>query len=631
MSVPLLSVEGLSLEFATRSGRVHALEDVSFAVGKGEIVGIVGESGSGKSALSFAIMGILDDAAEIRAGSIRFEGVDLLAAKDAFAQVRGREMSMIFQSPRTALNPIRRVGRQIEDVLLRHGPVARRDVKREAISALARVRIPDPEQRYEAYPFELSGGMCQRVMIAMALACSPSMLIADEPTTGLDVTTQAVVMDLIRDIVSDTRMATILITHDLALAGEYCDRILVMHAGHIVESAPAAAFPRRSQAPLHQAPVCRDARRRAVARRSRRHSGSASRLEKRLALLPLPRALRPRDGGMRQRPDPSRRSRAGSPRSLPASSMNAIVEARGLTKLYPMRRGMTRRFLHAVDRVDLAIGERECVGLVGESGCGKSTLARLIARLIEPTAGTLAFDGIEITSASRSARADQRERASVQMVFQDPNESLNPGFTAFEAVANPIRRLVGGLSGNGVAERVARAFDDVGLPRELARRYPHQLSGGQKARVGIARAIAVDPRLIILDEPTSALDASVQSVILKLLGELRAKRNVSYLFVSHDLDVIRLICDRIAVMYLGCIVESGPTDRVLARPAPSLYTRSPRRDSRPGAARQEGGAAGRSCSEPHRSGSTSVPLRRAMSDRGEPVPPHCAATVADRG
>jgi peptide/nickel transport system ATP-binding protein len=243
MSVPLLSVQGLSLEFETRSGVVQALEDISFTVEKGEIVGVVGESGSGKSVLSYAIMGLLDAAARTPSGTIHFNGLDHRAAGDGMADLRGRELSMIFQSPRTSLNPIRRIGRQIADVLVTHGPVTRAKARQGAIAALGRVRIPDPERRYEAYPFELSGGMCQRVMIAMALACEPSLLIADEPTTGLDVTTQAVVMDLIRDIVAQTRMAAILITHDLALAGEYCDRILVMHAGHIVEAAPAACFP----------------------------------------------------------------------------------------------------------------------------------------------------------------------------------------------------------------------------------------------------------------------------------------------------------------------------------------------------------------------------------------------------
>lgn len=240
MSVPLLSVEGLTLDFRTRSGRVKVLEDISLAVTKGEILGIVGESGSGKSVLSYGIMGLLDAAADIRAGSIHFGGMDLLNAKTSMADLRGRELSMIFQSPRTALNPIRPVGRQIEDVLKRHGPVLSSRARAGAIEAMARVRIPDPARRYNAYPFELSGGMCQRVMIAMALACSPSLLIADEPTTGLDVTTQAVVMDLIREMVKETGMAAIVITHDLALAGEYCDRIMVMHAGHAVETAPTA-------------------------------------------------------------------------------------------------------------------------------------------------------------------------------------------------------------------------------------------------------------------------------------------------------------------------------------------------------------------------------------------------------
>ena len=240
MKIPLLSVDGLSLDFETRSGTVKALEDIAFTVEKGEILGIVGESGSGKSVLSFAIMGLLDKAARIRFGQINFGGADLIGPRSAIKELRGREISMIFQSPRTALNPIRRVGQQIEDVLVRHGPMSRSKAKIAAIAALERVRIPDPERRYRAYPFELSGGMCQRVMIAMALATNPSLLIADEPTTGLDVTTQAVVMDLIRDIAVETRMAVILITHDLALAGEYCDRTVVMHAGHVVETVPAA-------------------------------------------------------------------------------------------------------------------------------------------------------------------------------------------------------------------------------------------------------------------------------------------------------------------------------------------------------------------------------------------------------
>jgi oligopeptide/dipeptide ABC transporter ATP-binding protein len=253
--------------------------------------------------------------------------------------------------------------------------------------------------------------------------------------------------------------------------------------------------------------------------------------------------------------------------------MTALLDARSLKKLYPIRRGLRRQYLHAVDGVDLSIDQGQCVGLVGESGCGKSTLARLVARLIEPTSGAIVFDGVEMGATSLRTFASSQMRAAIQAVFQDPHESLNPSFTAFDAVADPVRRLARAADGRAVADRVFNAFDDVGLPRELARRYPHQLSGGQKARVGIARAIAVDPRLIILDEPTSALDASVQSVILKLLGVLRAKRGMSYLFVSHDLEVVRLICDRIDVMYLGRIVESAPTERLLSNPT-HPYTRA---------------------------------------------------------
>jgi len=253
--------------------------------------------------------------------------------------------------------------------------------------------------------------------------------------------------------------------------------------------------------------------------------------------------------------------------------MTALLDARALTKLYPLRRGFSRQYLHAVDGVDLTIDEGQCVGLVGESGCGKSTLARLVARLIEPTSGVMHFAGAEISSTSLRAFASSPLRAAIQAVFQDPHESLNPSFTAFDSVADPVRRLLRPSARAELDDRVFGAFDDVGLPRELARRFPHQLSGGQKARVGIARAIAVDPRLLILDEPTSALDASVQSVILKLLGELRAKRGMSYLFVSHDLEVVRLICDRIEVMYLGRIIESAPTKALLANPS-HPYTRA---------------------------------------------------------
>ena len=253
--------------------------------------------------------------------------------------------------------------------------------------------------------------------------------------------------------------------------------------------------------------------------------------------------------------------------------MTKLLEARSLTKLYPIGRRLSRQYLHAVDRVDLAIDEGQCVGLVGESGCGKSTLARLVARLIDPTSGTIAFAGADIAATSMTSFASTPQRAAIQAVFQDPHESLNPSFTAFECVANPIRRLTRPAGSNVVSDRVFQAFDDVGLPRALAARYPHQLSGGQKARVGIARAIAVDPTLLILDEPTSALDASVQSVILKLLGNLRAKRGMSYLFVSHDLEVVRLICDRIDVMYLGRIIESAPTAALLSNPS-HPYTRA---------------------------------------------------------
>src|ERR1700757_2139424 len=549
---PLLDVNDLTVEFSTRRGIVKAVQHVNIGVAKGETLGIVGESGSGKSVTSYAVMRILDRAGKIAEGSVMFSGIDVQAAsEEEMRALRGGEMSMIFQSPRLALNPIRKIGHQIEDVLLQHVQVDRSQVSEKAIEALEQVRIARPRERYHAYPFELSGGMCQRVVIALALACNPRLLIADEPTTGLDVTTQKAVMDLIVELTRQRGMSTILITHDLGLAAAYCDRVVVMEKGRVVETAKSADIFASPQHPY-----------------TRKLMRATPRIGVSL------RDLLPEDADL--------------PASLPAATADAMQGAAGekpllivekLVKEYP-RQGATavlsklfgrkppveQEVFRAVDGISFSVGRGESVGLVGESGCGKSTTSMMVMRLLDQTSGRIAFDGEEIGSMLPQAFARLPPPSRIQMVFQDPTDSLNPRFTAARAIADPILQL-GDIRGrDALRARCEELATLVGLPISLLDRFPHQLSGGQKARVGIARAIALHPKLVILDEPTAALDVSVQAVVLNLLQDLKAKLGMSYLFVSHDLNVVRLLCDRVIVMRTGRIVEEGSSERVLSDP-----------------------------------------------------------------
>lgn len=548
---PLLDVQDLTVEFTTRRGIVKAVQHVNISVAKGETLAIVGESGSGKSVTSYAVMRILDRAGSIAEGSVMFSGIDVRAAtEDQMRDLRGREVSMIFQNPRAALNPIRKVGDQIEDVLRTHVQQAQvADHGEKAIEALEQVKIARPRERYHAYPFELSGGMCQRVVIALALACNPQLLIADEPTTGLDVTTQKAVMDLIVELTRRKAMSTILITHDLGLAAAYCDRVVVMEKGRVVETAKAADIFANPQHPYTKK-LMRATPRLGVSLRD---------------LLPEEESAAPSV--------PAPATAASAEGQKPLLLIEKLVKEyprQGATatlgKLFGRKPPVEPDVFRAVDGISFLIGHGESVGLVGESGCGKSTTSMMVMRLLGQTSGLIQFDGEDIGGIAPAAFARLPQRSRIQMVFQDPTDSLNPRFTAARAIADPIMQL-GDIRGrDALRTRCEDLATMVGLPHNLLDRFPHQLSGGQKARVGIARAIALHPKLVILDEPTAALDVSVQAVVLNLLQDLKARLGMSYLFVSHDLNVVRLLCDRVIVMRTGRIVEEGSSEKVLSDP-----------------------------------------------------------------
>ncbi|MEE8630110.1 MULTISPECIES: nickel ABC transporter ATP-binding protein NikE [Methylobacterium] len=529
MQPPLLSIEGLRVTFATRRGPVEALRGVSLSVAPGESLGLVGESGSGKSVTAFAAARLLDRAGRITGGSVRFRGQDVtrLAAADLRA-AHGQAIGMIFQNPRAALNPIRPIGRQLADVLMAGG-LSKVQAKERALESLEAVRIRDAARRLDAYPHELSGGMCQRVMIALALACRPALLIADEPTTGLDVTTQKTVMDLVARLTAERGMAMILITHDLGLAAQYCGRIAVMEQGRLVEEGePGALFAK----PRHP-------------------------YTKRLvAASPTPTST------LSDLVPESPRSPA-RPRPAPAPGTPPLLAVEGLGKMFGGAM--------AVEDVSFSLCEGESLGLVGESGSGKSTTSRMICRLLDASAGKILFDGESIgTIPARDFHRSPHRRA-IQIVFQDPTDSLNPRFSAFDCIAHPLRRLTP-LRGEPLRLRVIESAERAGLPSALLDRFPHQLSGGQKARIGIARAIAVKPRLLVLDEPTAALDVSVQAGVLRLLDDLRREDGLAVLFVSHDLNVVRMMCERTLVLQGGRVVEEG-VSRDLFRSPRTAYTR----------------------------------------------------------
>jgi peptide/nickel transport system ATP-binding protein len=592
--VPQLAVESLTVRYATQAAEISALRDVSFSIEKGEALALVGESGSGKSTIALAILGLLGSEATIAGGRIMFGGRNLLDLPRAeLRALRGDQLSVVFQDPFASLNPALTIGAQLADPLVQHRAIRRIDAMAKAGAALAEVGLPRPDELLNAYPHQLSGGMQQRVLIAQALICDPDLLVLDEPTTALDVTIEAQILDLLDALRRRRGLTMLFITHNLGVVNRLCDRACVLYAGSVLEQGPSSLI---LGEPLH--PYTRGLLNSMVQlgpQRRERLTPIPGRFPD-LRRLPTgclfhPRCphvrdacrteaqvMRPLSGGS------VRCWRAGSlpaeasvaPPQAPArvvSTQAPLLAARDLHKVYPLARRpvfggprllcFEKREVRAVDGVSLAIRAGEVLGLVGESGSGKSTLGRCVARLIEMSGGRLDFHGRDVTAARgatlRSFRAD------VQIVFQNPMSSLNPRRRVGATIGRSLD-LLGPAQTRDRQARIGELLESVGLPADYAGRYPRQLSGGERQRVSIARALASNPALVVCDEPISALDVSVQATVLNLLADLRDRLGLAYLFISHDLSAVAHIADRIAVMYGGIVLEEGPTDSVLAPP-----------------------------------------------------------------
>ncbi|MDR6574416.1 peptide/nickel transport system ATP-binding protein [Curtobacterium sp. 320] len=520
----VLTVEHLSVTFDVDGTVVRAVDDASFTVGRGEVVAVVGESGSGKSMTAMTAMGIAPDGARAT-GSIRLGDLEVLGADErTLRAARGRRVSMIFQDPSAALNPVFTVGFQLAEAVRRADDgLDRAAVRERSLDLLRAVEVPEPERRLGQYPHELSGGQCQRVMIAMALAADPDLLIADEPTTALDVTVQAEVLDVLRRLRERTGTAILLITHDMGVVADIADRVVVMRRGSVVETGSARA--------VFAAPAA-DYTRELLAAVPRMGTGAVQEAQ----VGPAAEVATP------------------------------VLDVRHLVVEYG---GALRGRFRAVDDVLFTVGRGEIVGLVGESGSGKTTIGRAAVGLAPITAGAVLVEGTDVAGAHRASRRAMRRRVGV--VFQNPLRSLNPRYTVGQTVAEPLRQILG-LPADEVRERVERLLADVGLDGGFRERFPHELSGGQRQRVAIARAVALDPALLIADEPTSALDVSVQARVLDVFRELQERLGFACLFVTHDLAVVDTLCDRVVVLHGGRVAEQGSRDAILRAPQ-DPYTR----------------------------------------------------------
>ncbi len=594
---PALRVHALNTVLDTPRGVVRAVDGVDFELRPGECFALVGESGSGKSMTALSIMRLLPEAGRIVGGEVGLDGVDLLGLPEAaMRSVRGRRIAMIFQEPSTALNPVLSVGRQIVEVIERHTDLSPEKAKRKAIELLRSVGIADAERRFEQYPFELSGGLKQRAMIAGALAVDPEVLIADEPTTALDVTIQAQILELLARLLRERGMALLLITHDLGIVAKMAQRVAVMYAGEIVEVGERESFMRAPQHPYSQKLF-------AALPSPRRRAGElavirgqvppltepfhACRFAERCdqvfdrCRVEAPAMLEARPGHFAR--CHLRAAGPAGPRSEAAHSEqdrkslstegDVLLRVRELQVHFPIRRGLFKRtvgHVKAVDGVSFDLRAGRTLALVGESGSGKTTTGKAMLQLIAPTAGSVRYGDTELTALSRAELRSRR--SAMQIIFQDPYGSLDPRMRVLEILLEGMRSLGIGRNDAERGERLIGLLGEVGLPAEALGRYPHEFSGGQRQRIAIARALAVEPRLIVCDEPTSALDVSVQAQILNLLRRLQQRLGIAYLFITHNIAVVEYLAHEVAVMYQGKIVEHGEADRVLGAPA-HPYTR----------------------------------------------------------
>lgn len=542
----ILSVSNLTTSFRRNGVWNAVVNDVSLTVNAGETVAIVGESGSGKSVTAMSIMRLLPERTSRVTGDIRLEGTDLLSLSEHEMQdVRGNRIAMIFQEPMTSLNPVMTVGRQIAEAIRRHRKVSAEDARRQTIALFDRVRIPSSAKRFDEYPHQLSGGTLQRVMIAMALACRPRLLIADEPTTALDVTVQAEILQLIKSLQDEEQMGVLFITHDMGVVAEIADRTLVMFRSRGLETGPTEQI---FAAPAHT--------------------------YTRALLSAVPRL-----GSMQGRESPAtfalldtETAVATPERAMPPAGTKPVLEVRNLVTRFDVKTGVLGRVtsrVHAVEDVSFDLREGETLSLVGESGCGKSTTGRSVLRLVNPTSGTVRINGEDIGPLSEQELTQRRKR--MQMIFQDPFSSLNPRMRIGDAIAEPM--IVHKLADkqNAMATAV-ELLEKVGLKADMARRFPHEFSGGQRQRISIARALTLNPGLIVADEAVSALDVSIKAQVVNLMLELQESLKIAYLFISHDMAVVERVSHRVAVMYLGEIVEIGSRGQIFSDPQ-HAYTR----------------------------------------------------------